>query len=222
LLTVTERRILRWEGKDFACLAMSPDGKLLASGGAGAAVVWDATGLRGESPEKAHVSEHRFEALWTDLASTDTAHAGLAIWRLASTPAAARFLGKHLEAHKGFDDPKRIVRLVDDLDDNAFAVRRRAEAELDALAKLAEPALRVALAGKPSLEMQRRIEHILQRIDPKEPAPGWARILRSVEVLEHSGTAEAREVLAGLVKGAPEARLTREAQAALRRLEQRK
>jgi hypothetical protein len=44
------------------------------------------------------------------------------------------------------------------------------------------------------------------------------RLLRAVEALEHVGTPEARQLLEALSRGAREARLTREAQASLRRL----
>ena len=44
------------------------------------------------------------------------------------------------------------------------------------------------------------------------------RALRAVEALEHAGTAKARSLLQDLARGAPEARLTREARAALARL----
>ena len=46
-------------------------------------------------------------------------------------------------------------------------------------------------------------------------APEPLRRLRSVEVLEHIGTPEAREVITAIAKGAPEARLTQEAKASL-------
>ena len=45
--------------------------------------------------------------------------------------------------------------------------------------------------------------------------------LRAVEVLERIGTPEARQVLAKLADGAPEARLTQEAKASLQRLAKR-
>jgi hypothetical protein len=47
------------------------------------------------------------------------------------------------------------------------------------------------------------------------------RCLRAVAVLEDLGTPAARELLEGLAAGAPEARLTREAKASLRRLGRR-
>jgi hypothetical protein len=46
------------------------------------------------------------------------------------------------------------------------------------------------------------------------------RWLRAVEVLERIGTAETRAVLGDLAKGAPPARLTREAKSAFKRLNQ--
>jgi hypothetical protein len=47
------------------------------------------------------------------------------------------------------------------------------------------------------------------------------RGLRAVAVLEHIGTPEAKQLLVNLSEGAPEARLTREAKAALGRLVRR-
>ena len=44
------------------------------------------------------------------------------------------------------------------------------------------------------------------------------RAVRGVEVLEHIGTAEPRQLLTNLAAGVPDARLTREAKAALGRL----
>jgi hypothetical protein len=42
--------------------------------------------------------------------------------------------------------------------------------------------------------------------------------VRAVEALEHAGTAEAKALLEALAAGMPEARLTQEARATLRRL----
>jgi hypothetical protein len=46
----------------------------------------------------------------------------------------------------------------------------------------------------------------------------WVRAVRAVAVLEQIGTPEARQVLEALARGAPDALLTQDAQAALGRL----
>ena len=65
-------------------------------------------------------------------------------------------------------------------------------------------------------------EPLLEKLEGPVTAPELLRALRAVEALERAGTAEARAVLARLAGGAPPARLTREAQAASKRLDQRR
>ena len=81
--------------------------------------------------------------------------------------------------------------------------------------------MRDTLAGEPSAEVRRRVEELLRKLDGPMPSSGQLRDLRSVEVLEHIGTPEAKQVLQTLAKGAPEARLTQEAKASLERLTKR-
>src|SRR5262249_14635384 len=114
--------------------------------------------------------------------------------------------------------PERVRRLIDDLDSGEFAVRDRAERDLAQLAQLAEAALREAPKGKPSLEAFRRSERLLERLEEPVGDPEQLRGLRAVEVLERIGTPEAIEALRALAKGAPAARLTKEARASLDRL----
>jgi hypothetical protein len=100
--------------------------------------------------------------------------------------------------------------------------REQAIRELERLGELAEPALRKALEGQPSLEVRRRVEGLLQKLDGPVTLPQHLRSLRAIEVLEHIGTPAAQQVLAQLAKGATAAHLTREAQAAVARLEGRR
>src|SRR5437763_1530012 len=81
-----------------------------------------------------------------------------------------------------------------------------------------EAALRQAITSRPSLEVRRRVEELLARLEGATPSAEGVRTLRAVEALEHIGTREARQVLETLAKGAPETRLTREVKAALERL----
>src|SRR5262249_4712608 len=102
-----------------------------------------------------------------------------------------------------------------------FTARNKATAELEKLADLAEPALRKVLAGQPPLEVRRRAALLLARLQEPITSAELLRSLRALEVLEHLGTKPARELLATLAEGGPEARLTQEAQAAMKRLAKR-
>jgi hypothetical protein len=82
---------------------------------------------------------------------------------------------------------------------------------------VAAPDLRKALDGKPSAEMRQRIKHLLDKLRGATDSPEALRAMRAVEALEQVGTPEARRMLGGLAKGAPGARLTTEAKAALAR-----
>jgi hypothetical protein len=106
---------------------------------------------------------------------------------------------------------------VADLDADRAAVRDRAGKELEAQGEPAVPALRKAREAAPSPEARRRLDRLLA--SASGPVAGeQARQVRAVEVLERVGTPEAVKVLRGLAGGAPAARLTREAGAALKRL----
>jgi hypothetical protein len=80
--------------------------------------------------------------------------------------------------------------------------------------------LRTALKTDLSAEQRRRIEEALATLTDV-PQAHALRDLRAVEVLERMGSAEAKSLLEMLANGAPEARLTREAEAALQRLARR-
>jgi hypothetical protein len=88
------------------------------------------------------------------------------------------------------------------------------------LGELAEATLRQKLQEKLTLEMQQRLEHLLRKVEPSR-SPDRLREVRAIEVLEHIGTPEAKQILQTLAEGAPEARLTQEAKASLERLAKR-
>src|SRR5262249_19504944 len=142
--------------------------------------------------------------------------------RLVDAPAASvQFLQKHMRAVEPVE-ARLLQQLLADLDSDRFETRSKAERELEKLGELAEPALRRALREKPpSLELRRRIEGLLKQLEGPITSPETLRRLRAVEVLEHIGTQEARQVLRALAGGTPDARLTREAQAVLDRLARR-
>jgi hypothetical protein len=111
--------------------------------------------------------------------------------------------------------------LLADLDSEQFAKREEAMKNLEALGDLAKPALRKMLENPPSAEVRRRIEKLLAKQNEQVLSSSALHGVRAVEVLEHIATPEARELLQKLAAGASEARLTREAKAALERVRSR-
>jgi WD40 repeat protein len=213
--------ILRRTGydADADCLAFAPDGKALASGHRDTTILlWD---IAEASPHPqrvpAPVDEQTVEAWWADLKNDDAQKAYAASWKLVAAPTeAVRTLRKHLAAATGVP-PDQLRQLLEDLDSSQFARRKAASQALSDFEELAYPALAAALQANPSVEKRQRIEALLgaPRI---VHSPGRLQAVRAVEVLEYIGTPAAREVLATLARGAPEARLTQEAKASLDRL----
>jgi hypothetical protein len=199
-------------------LAFAPDGRVLAAGGTDTSILlWNVEHLRhGMSlpAEKATVFEP--DALWADLASDDASAAYRSILVLAAHPREAVSLLKERVQPRA--DERRLAGLIADLDADEPAVREKATQQIVELGDVAEPALRRALAGKPSLEVRRRLEQVLGRLDGPDFSPARLRSLRAVEALEKIGTAEARAVLRSVAEGEKESRLTRETRATLGRL----
>jgi WD40 repeat protein len=196
----------------LSCVAFSPNGRLMASGGSDACVlIWAVAGqIQGPT---ASLSEADLDRLWADLAANDAVTAYRAICTLrGSSRQAVRLLEQHLKPLPAAD-AKRLAQILRDLDSDEFAVRDRAAKELAQLGEAAEPTLRQALAAKPSAEVRRRLEEFLEQIE----ALAVGRRSRAMEILEQIDSAESRRLLTALAHGAPGARLTVEAQAALDR-----
>jgi RNA polymerase sigma factor (sigma-70 family) len=200
------------------CLAFSPDGQRVVSGSIdGTMLVWDASaGEAGRRGDARRLSGKELEALWEDLGG-DPGRAGRAIWTLAGVRAqAVPFLQSKLQPVPTASK-EVVARRIAELGDGKFAVRDRAVRELAELGDAVEKPLRQALAAGPVLEVRRRVERLLERLDPRK-SPERLRWLRAVEALERAGGAEARRVLERLAGGAPGDRLTREARAIVERL----
>jgi WD40 repeat protein len=201
-------------------LAFTADGRRLVSGSFDTtALVWDVAGVvKAGRPLSAELPPAALEALWADLSGADAVRAYRAVVALAAAPRSAVALIQKRVRPAAAADPRRVERLLVELDSETFEVRDRAARELEKLGEGARPALRKALEGKPSAEVRRRVEQLLEK--RPESADRLAEV-RAVEVLEKVGTPEAKEVLTALAGGMPEARLTQEARAALRRLGRR-
>jgi WD40 repeat protein len=208
---------------EVTAVAFSPDGKRLVSGSEDTTgLIWDLSGLSPDDPKRTiPLSGPELEGLWTDLACDDAGKTYQALQQLVrGSGQAVPFLQKHLRPVQRVE-PDTIAQHIANLDSKQFKVREQATAELTKLGDLAEPALRQALAGQPSAEVQHRADQILNKLERQVISGERLRTLRALEVLEDIGTPEARQVLAALAKGAPESGLTKEAKASVQRLSNR-
>jgi hypothetical protein len=201
---------------DVLSLAFSADGSRLVSGlHDGTALVWDVASLPRLPALTVRADE--LDGLWRDLAGSDAVKAHQAVWKLTAVPEkAVPFLSEHLPPAAGVASGQ-LRQLIVDLDSDRFAVRAAAVKELEMQGDRTAPALREALAGKPSAEVRKRAEELLAGLRQVRSSE-LLRRLRAVQVLERAGTPAARRLLEALAKGAPAARETREAKAALQRL----
>jgi WD40 repeat protein len=205
---------------DVDVLAFAPDGRTLVSGGRdGTLLLWHVASFHQEKRPPAPKLEPAEERqCWDDLASTDAARAARALTRLQAAPLEAVALVRRQVQPVAAIDPKKLERLIKDLDSADFSLRQQATVELAKLGYLAEPSLRTALKNRPSVEASRRIEGLLDKLPTEEPASGQElRELRAVELLERLALPAADALLHGLSAGAGGARLTREARAAVER-----
>jgi WD40 repeat protein len=202
-------------------ICFAADCKSMFSAGADTTIlVWDvATLIHDPLPPVADLSSRQLETLWSDLASEEDETAYEAVHTLSAAGKQGVTLIRQRVRPVAAE---LIARWLAQLDDDRFTAREKATEELAELGKLVEGPLRKHLQGDPSVESRRRMEALLHKIEETTFSPERARAIRAVEVLERIGSAEAKRVLETLATGAPDAELTREASAALKRLANRR
>jgi hypothetical protein len=204
------------EGGVFS-VAFSPDGKLLAAASADAPVlIWDVTGTHNRAPSATPFTAGEQDRIWEVLSGNDAAAAFPAMQQLLARPGPAVALVTDRLKPPAAVTGDLVQRLLRDLDSDQFAAREKAARELDRVADQAEPLLRRAREQASSAELQRQLDRVLQGLDGVSPER--LRDLRAVEVLERLATPEARKHLELLTRGPRDARLTKEAAAALERV----
>ncbi len=210
-------QVLGRHGRCVQQVVSSPDGRSVASCERDGSVrLWSVPGVAPDG-EHEELSTEAARTLWDELAGSDGVRAYNAMRTLSRAPQRALPLLKANVA-KAIALPG-VERLLSQLDSDLFAVRERAAEGLARPGPAERPGLLAVMKGQSSAEVRRRVSGLLERLP-------WLtreeiRLVRSVEVLEHIGTPEARAFLKELAGGDPEAVLTREAKASLKRLERR-
>src|SRR5262249_50843106 len=127
------------------------------------ALLWDVSGLRTRRPVALPGTgpAEQWASLLDDAEKAFKAQRALA----AAGSAGVAAIGKRLRpATDKVLDVATLARLVQELDDDEFAVRRKAFAALAEAGKSAAQQLRLALAGNPSAEVKRRVRELLGRL----------------------------------------------------------
>jgi hypothetical protein len=157
---------------------------------------------------------------WDRLAGADGANALAAEWELFDRPAqAVALLREQLRPVRAADE-SGVRKLIAQLASAAFAERETATRALRELGDSAVEQMRAALKAGVPAEAKFRVERLLAEADATGFPPGARqREVRAIAVLERINTDDARKLLSELTKGLPNARLTHDAAAALKRCE---
>jgi hypothetical protein len=113
----------------------------------------------------------------------------------------------------------KLEKDIANLASDDFTTRQKAETALVEAADTARIPLEQALRTPRDLEQCLRLKRLVALLD--SPSGNRLRQHRAILALEERGTHRARHLLQKLATGAPEARLTQEAKAALERLARR-
>jgi RNA polymerase sigma factor (sigma-70 family) len=194
-------------------LTFAPDGRrFLACSGDAPCYVWDVYGHLTAGPKP--LSAKELATTWADLAGDEPA-GFKAIGALIRAGAASDLAGRLKPVTTA--DAEAVEKWIADLGSDRFAVRERAAANLAPVADQVRLRFRKVLETETSAEVRERVKKLLEVADADTPE--WRQQRRAVEALEVMGSREARSLLEALAKGAPGARLTAEAVAAIQRMQ---
>ena len=161
-------------------------------------------------PEKVPLSE-----TWKRLADTNSV-GWPELCQLLQDEKTTVFLTEKLPPIAGVPE-KELAALLTQLDDDDFDRREKAATRLAEIGEPALPAMKKRLEAPAGADLKSQLLDLIRKAE--EISPERLRAIRAVLALEMIGTPAARELLGKLAKGDSSGRLTRDAIAALKRLE---
>ncbi|HEY7155660.1 MAG TPA: sigma-70 family RNA polymerase sigma factor [Gemmataceae bacterium] len=210
--TWTKRNEYKGHRDRPTALTFTPAGQLLSGSLDTTVLAWD---IR---PPRVAVSMS-LERAWNDLATREAGVSFQSEGRFLAAPAeTVKLFAEKVKLVEALD-PKRIRRLLADLDSEVFAVREAASKALHGLDEQAIPYLEETLKSGVSLEVRLRVERILEHKRGAAITSEQLRQLRAIMVLERIGESASKSLLKKWAGGPVGALLTVEASAALKRLE---
>jgi hypothetical protein len=208
------------------CAAFCDQGRFLVSGHGGNVTLWEVDRTQLGRPKRAAdrsaphappASAELFSRNWDLLRGDAPTAAEASVFFASQGDHAVAFLEPRLAAAK--TDSAEVERLVGELDSDAYATRRRAEARLTLLAPMLWKELHRQLDAAQSAEVRRSLQRIVVRADGyliKDQE--CLQTIRAIQCLERIGSRRAIGLLERLAAGEPFAPTTEDAQFAIGRL----
>lgn len=203
--------------------AFSPDSKSIATAGYdGTVLIWNLSSKVQKLTPPVVRSSQEAQQAWEALKKPDSKTAYQAMNVLTLTPNfTVQKAKEELHAVTGLTQGQ-LAQLLGDLDSPQFNLREQATKELKEGEDQVIPALQKLLEGKPSLELKRRAQSILDSIYHGQPSAEALLHLRAIEVLERIGTKPVQIVLETIAQGNSLSQRTKAARAALERLQKKR
>jgi WD40 repeat protein len=194
------------------------DVRRVLSGSADTTAVWWDVGFHGK---QAGLTADERRGLWKELGDANAKHGFATMTRLAGDSGGfVTLAATELKPIPPGPPAAELAAHFKDLDANSFAAREAAVKALDGYGESALPQARARLDGDLSPEARERLTKFMDRHTRPDNDPDRLRQGRAIELLEHLGTPEAKELLARLAKGGP-GKLTTDAAGAVLRLARR-
>lgn len=215
-----EVKVFADRGGTVSALAYSSDGRMLASINSGhfsKMIRTPASQALPEQKPRTVTTSENLEQLWEELASEEPNTAYGAARSFTAAPALAiPFLqGKVKPAEKV--SGTQIAMLIGGLRSANPDVQEKARGDMLKLGSRAELNVKQAMMSQAPGEIKQRMQDVLDQLRKSSSSGETLRELRVVSILIRINSLEARQFLQKLAGGAPDASLTKEAQAAVKK-----